>query len=207
MRTVPFLLILALSLSTLPAAPGSQDQDKQAAKDGVVSVTHFNGADIPDFFAWQAFFTRADRKFRLGSGFYKYWLNTTLNLRPLLAKDPAFSQKIAQLLADQGMLVARESERLNNETRLAEKMRKLGEITRDEQRTRYLAYIRQEVQFVQAQHEDLYLLLSAGGDGFWTRIVRYVHQDVKGSIGIARENTPYELDRWEVIVEFKEVGK
>ncbi len=195
---------IAMTLALLAPPLSGQNQEPE------VSVTQFSGQAIPDFFAWQAFFTKADYKFRLGSGFYKYWLNTTLNLRPLLAKDdPAFSQEIAQLLADQGMLVARESERLNNETRLAEKMRKLGEINRNEQRTRYVAYIRQEVEFVQAQHEELhrYLLARKDGPAIWVRIVQYVHQDVKGSMGIAREDTPYELDRWEVILEFKEVGK
>lgn len=211
MRTVPFFLILALSLSTLPAAPGSQDQDKQTVEDAVVSVTHFNGPDIPDFFAWQAFFERADYEYRLGSGYYKNWVKRALGIGAFLKDDPKFSERLLRLLPDQGMLVKREGERLRNEILISIRVRDLGSISAEEQHRRFLELTRQEVRLVQKAYEGLHDAIlgskSPQREAIWARIVEYVHNDIKNSMGLTRDNTPGDLNYWEVILEFSEVEK
>lgn len=201
--------VAATAIGLALAAPASgQEQDKPQAEPAA-SVTHFNGQDIPDFFAWQAFFKRADYEYRLGSGYYKNWINRQLAVGQLLKEDSKFAQRLLRLLPDKGMMLKREAERLRNEIRISVKVRDMGGMSPEEQHREFLELTRQEVQLVQKAHVELHNAVLGSKapqrEAIWARIVEYVHTDIKNSMGLTRDNTPGDLDYWEVILEFSEV--
>ncbi len=205
------ILVLAAALP-LSASPSAQEERKRRIdKAPKTSVTHFTGSDVPDFWAWKSFFDDADHVYRLGTGYYKNWIKSQLAIGPLLEADPKLSEQVRRILPDQGMLLQRESERLQNEIGLYVRMRDRGEMARQEQHRRFLELTRQEVRLVQKAHEQLHALIlsspSPQRKAIWKRIVEYVHEEVKDSISITMDNTPGDFDHLQVLLEFREVGK
>ena len=68
-NTMLTMFICAQAITSLAIGQKPSQPNNEAAP----SVSHFEGDKIPDFFAWQAFFKRADREYRLGLGYYPSW--------------------------------------------------------------------------------------------------------------------------------------
>lgn len=200
LRVLTILIsIFCLSLS----APAAESQKRL----GNGWVEYDEPHPIPDYFGWKKFFWATDHTYRLGEGYYRYFIDHQLAIGPLLESDPTVASEMANLIATYSADAQRSVERSRNELAASRRMIKRGIRSVSEHNAAEIALLKQEVRQVRLAREGLKRALIAldpeAAPRVWQRILDYVFE-CKATINIRRELTPHGDDVWEVFLTFEE---